>query len=327
MYQSQSAAYLEDCTSKGNPAANCDLIEKIIGDFKSTKLSWILFVLGIFTLSNVFRSLRWIQLLEPLGHQVSFKNSFMTTMIGYFTNLGLPRMGEIIKPTLLAKYENIDVEKVFGTIVVDRIVDVLCLLSVILIAFFMEYDTLIGMMEGNAMLGDKLAIFTNNPILLIGIVAIGIAALFFILKSQKIKSLSIYKKIKKLVTGFWEGIVSIKDVKRPFLFLFYSIGIWVCYYLMTYVCFFAYEPTAHLGPREGFVTFLMGTIGMVFPSPGGLGSYHFFVTEALTLYDINKADAFSFAMIIFFAIQLMCNILFGLASFILLPILNRDKNV
>lgn len=325
MYRSQSAAYLEDCMARGNVADDCGLIDKIIGDFKSTKLSWIFIVLICYTISNVFRALRWGQLLEPMGYDVAFKNTFMTTMIGYFTNLGLPRMGEIIKPTLLAKYENIEVEKVFGTIVVDRIADVICLLCVLVIALLTQYDSLYGIIEKNDLLAQKSSFLFDNPLIIIGVGLFALGILYFIVTNKKVQSTGVYQKIEKLVRGFWEGLISVKDVKRPFLFIFYSVGIWVMYFLMTYLCFFAYEPTAHLGPNEGFVTFLFGCIGMVFPSPGGLGSYHFFVTEALVLYDVVKADAFSFAMIIFFAIQLACNILMGLVSFILLPILNRKS--
>lgn len=324
MYRSQSAAYLEDCINRGGTAANCGLIDKIISDFKSTKLSWIIIVLTCYTISNVFRALRWAQLIEPLGYKVSFKNTFMTTMIGYFTNLGLPRVGEIIKPTLLAKYENIEVEKVFGTIVVDRIMDIICLLIVLMIAFVTQYDSITNIVDSDTVIADKLAIITDNPWLILGVISTGIVGFYFVLTNNKIKSSTLYQKIQLRLLGFWQGLISVKDVRRPFLFVLYSVGIWVMYYLMTYLCFFAYDPTAHLGPNEGFVTFLFGTIGMVFPSPGGLGSYHFFVTEALAMYDINRADAFSFAMIIFFAIQLMCNILFGLLSYILLPILNRN---
>jgi len=127
-----------------------------------------------------------------------------------------------------------------------------------------------------------------------------------------------------LWNGFKDGISSMKDVKNKPLLVLYTMGIWVMYYLMTYLCFFAFEPTAHLGPIAGLVVFVFGTLGMVFPSPGGMGSYHLLISNALIIFGINGADAFSFSNIVFFAINIFGNIVIGLLFFILLPLINRD---
>jgi len=108
-------------------------------------------------------------------------------------------------------------------------------------------------------------------------------------------------------------------------FVFHSILIWFCYFAMTYVIFFAFKPTEHLGPVAGLVVFVFGTLGIVFPSPGGMGSYHFLVEEGLTLYGVGEADAFSFANIMFFSVQLFCNVLFGILALIILPIYNKTE--
>ena len=130
--------------------------------------------------------------------------------------------------------------------------------------------------------------------------------------------------IKEKSKGFLDGLQTVIKTDHQIRFWFYSIGIWILYFLMTYLCFFAFEPTSHLGLRAGLVTFVFGTLGIVFPSPGGLGSYHFMVSQALILFGINSTEAFSFAFIIFFTVVVFCNVFFGLISLLLLPILNTQ---
>lgn len=326
MYSTQSALYAEEMLLKGlNPEVHT-LNKKLIDDFKSISPLWLLIVLAIYTLSNMFRAWRWKQALEPMGYRVSTFNSYFTLMLGYFANLGFPRIGEAARPAALAKYENIEFEKVFGTVVTERVVDVIGLSSVILFSLLFEYEALVRLFTNNDLIAEKLNAFSGNPIMLIGgFLAMVLVGLFLVTRPV-VKQSKIYTKVVDLIKGFWQGIISIKGLKNPWLYVVYSIGIWVCYYLMTYLCFFAFEPTSHLGPGEGLLTFLFGTLGMVFPSQGGMGTYHFAVGEALKAYDISSTDAFSFANIIFFSIQILCNVFFGLLALVLLPIVNRNKN-
>ena len=133
------------------------------------------------------------------------------------------------------------------------------------------------------------------------------------------------RKIQKLWTDFKHGLSSVLKVKNLPLFVFNSIGIWLMYYLMTYLCFFAFEPTSHLGGVAGLVVFVFGTLGIVLPSPGGIGSYQWLVGQALVIYGIDQFDAFSFSNIMFFAIQIFCNIIFGFFFLIFLPYYNSNK--
>lgn len=327
MYQNQSAKYLEECMARGEDLTDCSLLDKILTDFASVDLFWMSIVLVLYMVSNIVRAIRWQMLLKPLGHDVGFGNAFMATMIGYFVNLGLPRSGEFVKSAFLAKYENIEVEKVFGTIVTDRLMDVICLLVVIALAFLTEFDILWNLVAERSIIGQKLEQLASHPLLIIlivlGLLLSGTVAYRFMRKSEN----RIIQTIRNKIAGLWEGIISIGRLERPFLFIFYSLLIWLCYYLMTYLCFFAFTPTAHLSAGDGLLTFVFGTLGMVFPSPGGMGSYHYLIGEALGILGISSTDAFSFANIIFFSIQIFCNVLLGIASLLIIPLYNAKRKM
>ena len=320
LYRNQQNAYLEDCVSKGIAENDCSLIEKVLNDIRSANYGWILFVLFLFMLSNVVRALRWKMLIRPLGYAPGLINCFLTVMLGYFANLALPRMGEIIRGLSLSRIEKIPFQSLFGTIVTGRITDVLCLLVVILIALIFEMDLIWNFVTENA---DNNRLFQFEY--LVGIFLFGLVLLalfyYFIKKSQN----SLVLRVKKVFMGFVDGLKTVGQLENTGLYIFYSLLIWFLYYMMTYFCFYSFQPTAHLGPIEALVTFVFGTLGIVFPSPGGLGSYHFLITEALKIYDVNEADAFSFANLIFFSIQIFCNVLFGILALILLPLINRNR--
>ena len=319
LYQNQNASYLEECALKGIPESECSLIDKIIADFKTVKLIWIFIVLILFTFSNYLRAKRWEALLEVMGYSSRTFNTFGSVMLGYFANLGIPRLGEFIRPATLSKYEDIPFEKNIGTIIVERIIDVICLLICMGLAVILAGKTFIDYVISNSEV-------TRNQIL----VFLGVALLGFFM------AIYVYKKImqsdseNKMITfvqekskGLIDGILTVLKVKNKGLYIVQTIGIWFCYFLMTYLCFFAYEPVSHLGPVAGLVAFVFGSLGIVFPSPGGMGSYHFLISQALILYAVPGIEAFTFANILFFAIQIFCNILLGVLSLILLPILNR----
>ena len=321
MWNSQSASYLEQCTQDGSPAADCSLFDRILGDFKSVKWLWIFLVLFIYMLSNVFRALRWKQLFDPLGYQPSFLNCMGTLMLGYFANLGVPRSGEFIRAGAISKYENIPFEQSFATIVIGRIVDVVLLVLIIGLAFLLSYDIFMEYFEQNLNIAPGKILLVFGILVVLGVV--GIFVLRYIFNKPDEGQPAFFVKLKGIMKRFVEGLSSITKVENKALFWLYSIGIWVCYYLMTYLCFFAFEPTSHLAPIAGLVVFVFGTLGIVFPSPGGMGSYHFLVTQSLIILGLSSIDSFSFAMILYFSIQLFGNIVFGLISLVLLPMYNK----
>ncbi|MEZ4991982.1 MAG: lysylphosphatidylglycerol synthase transmembrane domain-containing protein [Saprospiraceae bacterium] len=322
VYQRQNTAYQEDCVLKGIPDTECSLVYKVISDFGRVNYLWIGLVLLAFTISNISRAIRWKMLIRPLGYEVRTINSFLTVVIGYFANLGLPRMGEIVRPGLLARYEKAPLEKIMGTVVADRIFDVISILLLTGLAFLLEFDRIWAFFDEYASISEKIGGLGN--LLLIGGGLLAIVLLVFFVFRQKIMNSRLALKIRELVIGFIQGLQTVRQLDRPGWFIFHSVNIWVMYFLMTYLCFFAFPPTSHLSALAGFIVFIFGGWGIVIPSPGGMGSYHFLVQTALMMYGVSGDDGFSWAMIAFISIQLGCNILIGLLGLLLLPIINRD---
>jgi len=320
VYRHQNTAFLEDCSLRGVPEAQCSLLDKLVTDFRNAQFGWIFLVFAAFLVSNYNRTMKWLLMLRPLGYNPKFFNCFFTILVGYFANLGIPRMGEVVRAGLFSKYEHIPVEKVMGTIVVDRVVDVLCLMLAFGLALFFEYDKLWGYVVENA---DKGEGGTSHLWWILG----GLVAIFafsFWIFRKKISQTVLYKKVVKIFAGFWEGILTVRRLEHPGLFIFHSLSIWFLYFLMTWLGFQAFEPTAHLEMRAALTVFAFGTLGMVIPSPGGMGTFHALVIASLTLfYGIKGDDAFSVANIIFFSVSIGFNIFLGLLSLILLPIINR----
>lgn len=320
VYQKQESSYQAQCALDGIPAESCSLLLKVLEDFARADWFWIVIVLLAFIISNFSRAARWNMLLRPLGYQPTFRNAFWTIMLGYFANLGLPRMGEVVRAGAMARYERIPVEKVMGTVVVDRIADAISLLILIGLAFLLEFDRLWSALAAN-MSPESSGSSWWLMALIMGLG--GSCAVLFWIFRDRLRNYAIVDKLLSILSGFLEGIKTVRSLKNPWMFVFHSVVIWLMYFLMTYLCFFAFAPTAHLTASAGLLVFIFGAFGIVIPSPGGMGTYHFLVMEALAIYDISRIEAFSFANICFFSIQIFCNILLGIVAILLLPQLNR----
>lgn len=313
--------YQADCVLKGIPAESCSLWAKLQADFLSVDIFWIGMVLLAFMVSNLSRAHRWQMLMKGIGMNVSYGNSFWTIMIGYMANLSIPRIGEVLRGALMARYEKQPVEKVLGTIVVDRAVDVISLLFAVFLAFILQFNVIFGFLKENF----EDSRLSGDFIWQMGIVAaVGLIALW--LSRKAIMRTMIYARVRKFLIGFWEGIKSIRNVENMPLFIFHSVVIWMAYYSMTWMCFAAFSPTEHLGGLAALMVFVFGGLGIVFPSPGGMGTYHAMVMAALALYGVAGNDAFSFANILYFSVQLFCNISLGLLSLLVLPLINRTSS-
>lgn len=322
VFNQQNIAFQEQCRLDGISADECSLTQKLIDDFKSANFFWLFLMMVCFTISNISRSIRWNQLLHTLGYQPKLSNSFFTVMLSYFTNLGISRGGEVIRAATLAKYEHMSNSKVMGTVVVDRIFDMVLFGAFILLALVTGFDTLWNFIETNASekFGDQAALGTYV------LVGLGICFLFaFTLYSirGRFRNFSIYGKLRIKIKAFMEGMKTYRYVKNKGWFWFHSILIWVCFFLMTYFCFFAFAPTANLSIQAALMVFVFGSLGIIIPTPGGMGTYHALLIAGLGMYQINSSDAFSYANIIFFTIQIFYNIVFGIISLILLPIMNK----
>ena len=335
VYQNQEASYQLECTCKVERGEAClfdTLFDKIVFDFKNANFFWLAVVCLLFMMSNISRALRWNQLIEPLGYRPKITNTFLATMIGYMVNLALPRAGEIAKSVAVARYEKIPLDKLLGTIFTDRVFDVFMLLVVVLITFLVQFQYL-----WNFLFGKKEAVEVCSAVesgsslpwlwILGGGIAIGLLIIIAIVyKWQLIKETTIAKQILGWSKNLLEGIKTVFKLRRPSMFVFHTLVIWLMYYLMLYICFFAYAPTAKLfsgSPEVALLAFTFGTFGMLIPSPGGMGTYQLAVTMALTIHGMTDSNAFAFANIMFFSITIFCNVFFGILAYIFLPIYNK----
>ena len=257
LYQSQNKAFQAQCVTDGISKENCSLIKKLLDDFRQTNPFWIILIVITTLLSHLARALRWNQLIESLGEKPRIINGLFSVIIGFFANLGIPRIGEIVRATTMAKYENIPTEKLFGTVVVDRIVDMITFIILVGVTFFLEFDT-ISTKLGELMATNQsknTAAPSNLWYLLVGLCIIGVALIIFYIKRPE--NLMV-KKVKGLVTGVLEGIATISKLERPWLFLFYTVAVWFLYYIMLYLCIPAFGPTRHLGMQAALIVFVFG---------------------------------------------------------------------
>ncbi|MBL7817254.1 MAG: flippase-like domain-containing protein [Saprospiraceae bacterium] len=324
LYNSQNAAFQEQLRLDGKPPR--PFINKLIDDFRSVNLFWIFMTLVAFSISNWSRAIRWNMLIHPLGYQPKTLNSFFAVNISYFTNLWMSRAGEVVRASALAKAEGMSLSRVMGTVVVDRILDMVTLAIIVGFSFLVQYDILWQWLDKNMGSGDGSFRLFKHPLFL-GLMAFGILSmvLFYVFR-KKIAQLPLISKVWHIVEKFGEGIKSIKSIKNLPVFIFHSINIWVMYYFMTLLCFYAFAPTAELSPMAALTVFVFGTFGIVIPSPGGMGTYHFLATSALLLYGVKGEDGFSFANIMFCTIQLFYNIIAGVLSIFFLNQLNKKQH-
>ncbi|MGB3545861.1 MAG: lysylphosphatidylglycerol synthase transmembrane domain-containing protein, partial [Saprospiraceae bacterium] len=204
VYRSQSNAYLAECALKEIPAEDCVLWRKVLADFRSANYGWLVIVIVCFCISNWSRAIRWNMLLRQLGYQPRWINAFLTINLGYFANLGLPRLGEVVRITTMSGYEKIPVEQVAGTVVADRVIDVISMLLVSALAVFLAYDQVWAWLDASSNLGDKLS--GVWPLLLaaglVGVAGLGIAWW----QRARIRSSRFGAKVEQLLIGFAEGL-------------------------------------------------------------------------------------------------------------------------
>jgi glycosyltransferase 2 family protein len=322
VFRSQNTAFQEQCRIDGIPSDQCSLLDKLMVDFSSVNLWWILAVLGAFTVSNFFRAARWQMLHEPMGYQIKLSNSFLTIVLGYFANLGFPRMGEVVRAGSLAKYEKIPLEKVMGTLVIDRLMDVVCLAVVVGLAFLFEGTTLLNFINQNSGNSNSGGLLQNPMVQFVLGSGFLLLILAFIFR-EKLLQLAVFQKIKGLFVGFLDGFKSVFKLKNPWLFLLYSAGIWLMFYLQCVFNLWAFPPTAHLTAGAALMIFVFGTLGFVIPSPGGMGTFHALAIAGLALYGVKGGDGFSYANIAFFTVQIFYNIIMGVGALIFLPLINK----
>jgi uncharacterized protein (TIRG00374 family) len=284
---------------------------------------WLLIptmIIGI--ASHWFRAIRWKFLMKPLGYQPSTINTFFAVMVGYLVNLAIPRLGEVTRCGVIAKYEKVPADKLVGTMIAERAVDLLCLIFLMILTVLVQLETLGAYVNDEIIqkIGEKIA-HANVTQLVIGVVIlIAIIALVAWLLRRFAKS-KIAVTVKNLARGILEGILSIGKMKNKGWFIVYSILIWACYLSQVYIGFYCMKETSHLGIAAALAVLMIGSVGMIV-TPGGIGAYPPLVQKTLQLYGIPYVIGFAFGWIIW-AAQTALVIVLGLISFIGLAVLNK----
>jgi len=315
------------------------IIRKITpDDWKNIKLAagnanyfWVGLSLIIGALSHLLRALRWRMLIEPMpaeeggGKKPGLLNTFCSVIIGYLANYALPRLGEVTRCGVLSKYEKISFAGLVGTVVVERIIDLLMMFLFFLVMLLLSFGKVYTIVKDKAtnILESKWESIQHiNPVVLIVIAFLVFGGAWFLYKKKD----HLFGFARKFINNFLGGIKSIGSLKSPFLFWVYSVGIWIMYLLMLYVCFFCFSETSHLTLSDALVVLIFATLGVIAPVPGGIGAYQWLVISVLThIYFISQSIAFTLAWILWGS-QLILIVLLGLISLLLLPIINKNDD-
>ncbi len=283
----------------------------------------ILPVFLILSASHVFRALRWRLLMEPMGYFPSFPNTFFAVMIGYLANLAFPRLGEVLKCTMLSRYEKIPAEKIVGTIVAERAFDVLCLALLFAAALIVQFDVVTGSYQNvKTLQSQQHGSASNIKIYILGFMAVAVAGfIIWILATGRWKAM--LEKIKRIIRGVWEGLITARKLKHKALFAFYTVMIWALYIGGTWLGFHGTDGTATMGLKEAVSGLAFASIGMIV-TPGGIGAYAFLMAKVLEENGIEYAIGVANGTLQWFA-QFLIVVIIGSACLILLPFYNKKK--
>ncbi len=282
-----------------------------IGYFKKANYGWVALGLVFGSLSHLSRAYRWKFMLEPMGYKPKFLNSAMAVLVAYLVNYTIPRAGEASRALVMTNYENIPFEKGFGTIVAERIADLVMMLLIVAITLFLQFEFIWELLTKNF---DPLKIT-------IALIALLIGFIFFSLYIKKSTS-GIGLKIKTFVTGLLEGVMSIFKMKKKWAFIFHTVFIWLMYVLMFWVTIPAVEGL-HVPYGAVLVGFIAGGFSIA-ATNGGIGLYPVAITAAFLLFGIPEEGGKAFGWIMWTA-QTAMVLVFGGLSFLLLPIYNKAK--
>ncbi len=276
--------------------------------------TWMLLSFPFGIMAQVFRGWRWRQTLEPLGERPRVSTSIHSIFLSYALSLIVPRLGEFARCGVLKRYDNVSFPKALGTVVTERAIDSVLVLLIAGATFLVQIPVFMTFFdETGTSLDGIINRFTRTGWMVTIICLIAMGILFWIL----LRKLTIYNKVKDTLSGIWQGIASLRKVRNVPLFLFFTLAIWGSYFLHYYLTFFCFEATSQLGMSCALVTFIVGSIAVIVPTPNGAGPWHFAVKTMLILYGIQEYDALYFVLIVH-SVQTLLVILLGVYAWIML---------
>lgn len=294
----------------------------------SARWGWALVALAFGLLSNIFRALRWNMLIAPLGYRPRLVNTFGAVMVGYMANLAIPRLGELMRCAVLNRYDKVPVNKLLGTVVAERAIDVATILLLLVVVVMLEFERMSRFSYEFVVLPMQNRINTLADQKLVFVVLwLAVLAVLLFIGIQFYRRLSqtrLFIRIRYLIRGFLAGLRSVGKLRGRNLFVLYTLLIWFLYMMMSFVCFWCFPQTSHLNMLVALAVMVFGGFGWAAPVQGGIGTFHIIVTQALLLYGISETEALAYA-ILSHGTQVAGMLVFGLLTMVVLPWLNASK--
>ncbi|HBR11916.1 MAG TPA: TIGR00374 family protein [Chryseobacterium sp.] len=298
--------------------------EKISNSLKKANYLWVAAAAVFGVSAYIFRAVRWNLLLEPMGYQVSNANSLWSISFGYLMNLTIPRSGEVARSTALYGVEKVPVDKSFGTIILERVIDLVCMLVFLVLTLIFKFDAIYSFYERSGV--------RFNPVFIIGIIAGGILALvtFFRFK-ERFRKFGFISKIIDFIDGIFAGLMSVFRLRQKGKFILLTAGIWICYFFASYLVCFSLPETSDFTLADGCFILVVGTLGMIIPASGGIGAFNLAMKFGFTALFISMGKdaveggelglAYSFITL---PLQIIIMLIMGLVS---IPMLAKNRKI
>lgn len=290
--------------------------------------TWMLLSLPFGILAQLFRGIRWRQTLEPLGEHSRTASRVNAVFLSYATSLIVPRIGEFVRCGVLKRKDGVSFSKALGTVVTERAIDTLLMLFMVGLTLLIQLPVFADFFSktGTSISGFLSKFSTAGWIVTVFCGIVAIVFMWWLIRKmnsaredkrleEKEQAAPIYNNVKKSLYGIWQGIISLKDMRRPWLFIVLTLAIWASYFIHYYLTFFCFDFTAHLGLSCALVTFVVGSIAVIVPTPNGAGPWHFAVKSMLILYGVADEQALYFVLIVH-TVQTLLVVLLGIYAWI-----------
>ncbi len=272
--------------------------DRVWDDLKHARYAWLLLTLPIGVLSHIFRAWRWNLLIEPLGYTPPLSHTFYAVMSGYLGNLALPRLGEVVRCGSLTKTDKVPFDSLLGTVITERVVDMIVLLLLMIITFFIKIHFFGHFLYQEVFLplGSGFSnLFGHTLILLIIFLVLTASGILLKIYWKNIRHLTLVRKTLDFLAGIIQGIRTIARMKHNKQFFVSTLLMWTMYFLSSWLVLYMLPETSGLSPVDGLFLLVVGSLGMVVPVQGGIGAYHWIVSSALTLYGISRETGLAVA--------------------------------
>ena len=290
--------------------------------FDNVNYFWVAVVFVTGVISHVVRALRWRLLFEPLDYKPRVSTTFGAVMIAYLANLAVPRLGEVLRCGVLNQYEKIPIQTSLGTVVTERIIDLIGFALTVLLGLVLEFNLLKDYLYDA--LSQKMAVPSLATLALVGVLGLVLCIVLYRIFRKKLMQIPLFLKVKTTIIDFWQGIKSILYLRRPWLFVIYSLLIYFLYFLGGYIAFKVLPETMHLTLVSALMVYIFGSVGMMV-TPGGIGLYPALIAETLAIYKITKPIGYALGWISW-GVQQIVTLVFGMGYLIALPLMKKKNN-